>query len=55
MRVCDKCRVVDTFHTIYEVVIVLEDQHFELCERHMDELMKFLTTEEKLRKKRKIL
>ena len=44
MKICDKCRVVDRFHPLYEIVVVLEDQHFDLCEKHMDELMKFLQT-----------
>ena len=54
MKICDKCD--DAVRATEEVVIAAEDQHFDLCEKHMLELMQFLTTKEKhglFRKKKK--
>ena len=43
MKVCDKCYE----ETTQVVHIPLEDQWFDLCDKHMNELMKFLTTKDK--------
>ena len=51
MRVCDKCS--DIQRSTQEVNIVLEDEWFDLCQKHIEELRKFLKTKEK--PKRKIL
>ena len=46
MRVCDKCE--EPVRVTSEVVIVAEDEHFDLCDRHMLTLMQFLREKEKL-------
>lgn len=51
MKVCDKC--IEIERATQEVHLTYEDAWFDLCEKHMDELMKFLKTKDK--KKRGIL
>lgn len=57
MRVCDICAGAEP--SSEEIVITAEDQRFDLCDKHMLVLMKFLQTRElpvvhkKKRKKRK--
>lgn len=57
MKICDICEP-DAVPANEEIIIVAEDQHFDLCDRHMQVLMQFLQTKEKLtlfkKKKKKV-
>jgi len=54
MKVCDRCKDPKTDGLTQEVHIILEDNWFDLCEKHMQELMEFLTTKEKPKRKRRL-
>ena len=49
MRVCDKC--IDATEATQLVQLVTEDSWFDLCDRHLQELIKFLNKKEKPKRK----
>jgi len=50
MKICDRC--IEPNESTQEVHIPIEDSYFDLCDIHMQELMEFLTTKEKPKRKR---
>ena len=51
MKVCDKCLAVEQAQ--HEVHIISEELWFDLCQVHLEELLEFLQT--KAKRKRKLI
>jgi hypothetical protein len=51
MRVCDRC--IEPNKSTQQINIILEDEWFDLCDKHMQELREFPTTKEKPKRFRK--
>ena len=51
MKICDKCLAVET--ASHEIHVVSEELWFDLCQVHLDELLEFLQT--KTKRKRKLM
>ena len=46
MKICDKCE--DPIPAVNGIATLIEDEHFDLCDRHMIVLIDFLREKEKL-------
>ena len=51
MKICDKCLAVEDAQ--HEVHVISEELYFDLCQVHLDELLEFLQT--KTKRKRKLI
>ena len=51
MRICDRCY--EPTQAAQQICLVADDQYFDLCNKHAQELLEFLTTKETPTKKGK--